>query len=376
MDLNGPTVTATGIVLQNQLQCAGGIVNINSGTYTSTTARVIAPTTDSITVNIGKKDANVSTTSPVLQGSDYAVYQTYGKINFYDGKLIGNSAPVYGRINEYEPGYKLSISHPDETYIGTLTPIGDDERVAVLNGINFTDLQQAINAARDNEEQNIVLYANITLNDNIVVPATKIINVYLNGYTINRGDYTITNNGTFELKEGTPSSLGANIVESIKDALNISDRTKNVIIYEMEDGSQLSAENVYTLYKKANSEYQLMTMERGEEIGRYVIGRGQSEMTTVRGRLYIENLTSGEYKVKDNKGKEISFTIDDDLKVTGNVIENNRPSTNENLVSTAIAELIIAIQTGITRINYLVLITIMLGIIGVLYLINRKKGFE
>ena len=376
MDLNGPTVTATGIVLQNQLQCAGGIVNINSGTYTSTTARVIAPTTDSITVNIGKKDANVSTTSPVLQGSDYAVYQTYGKINFYDGKLIGNSAPVYGRINEYEPGYKLSISHPDETYIGTLTPIGDDERVAVLNGINFTDLQQAINAARDNEEQNIVLYANITLNDNIVVPATKIINVYLNGYTINRGDYTITNNGTFELKEGTPSSLGANIVESIKNALNISDRTKNVIIYEMEDGSQLSAENVYTLYKKANSEYQLMTMERGEEIGRYVIGRGQSEMTTVRGRLYIENLTSGEYKVKDNKGKEISFTIDDDLKVTGNVIENNRPSTNENLVSTAIAELIIAIQTGITRINYLVLITIMLGIIGVLYLINRKKGFE
>ena len=144
----------------------------------------------------------------------------------------------------------------------------------------------------------------------------------------------------------------------------------------MEDGSKLSAENTYTLYKKADSEYQLMTMERSEEIGRYVIGKGQEEMTTVKGRLYIENLTSGEYKVKDNKGKEISFTIDDDLKVTGNVIENLRPSNNENLISTAIAELIITIQTGITRINYLALIIIMSGIIGILYLINRKKEFE
>lgn len=367
-----PTINLTGsLIVQNYSE---GAAYIYSGTYTTTGEKLVE--TNNGTINIGKKDANVSTTSPSLTAAQYAVYQTVGSVNFYDGKLIGNSAPVYGKINEYEPGYKMSISHPDETYIGTLTPIGDDERVAVLNGINFTDLQQAINAARDNEEQNIVLYANVTLNDNVVVPATKIINVYLNGYTINRGDYTITNNGTFELKEGTPSSLGASIVESIKDALNISDRTKNVIVYEMEDGSKLSAENTYTLYKKADSEYQLMTMERSEEIGRYVIGKGQEEMTTVKGRLYIENLTSGEYKVKDNKGKEISFTIDDDLKVTGNVIENLRPSNNENLISTAIAELIITIQTGITRINYLALIIIMSGIIGILYLINRKKEFE
>ena len=370
INLNGATVTTN----NNVAGVSGGTLNINTGTYTTTGSNAV--NISSGTVNIGTEDTNVSLTNPTITSESYAVYQTGGNVNFYDGKLIGKTAPVYGKINEYEPGYKMSISHPDETYIGTLTPIGDDERVAVLNGINFTDLQQAINAARDNEEQNIVLYANVTLNDNVVVPATKIINVYLNGYTINRGDYTITNNGTFELKEGTPSSLGASIVESIKDALNISDRTKNVIVYEMEDGSKLSAENTYTLYKKADSEYQLMTMERSEEIGRYVIGKGQEEMTTVKGRLYIENLTSGEYKVKDNKGKEISFTIDDDLKVTGNVIENLRPSNNENLISTAIAELIITIQTGITRINYLALIIIMSGIIGILYLINRKKEFE
>ena len=60
-------------------------------------------------------------------------------------------------MNEVEPGYKIVTNKTDTLTSATLTLVGDDEKVAVLNGINFTSLQDAINSASDSAESVITI---------------------------------------------------------------------------------------------------------------------------------------------------------------------------------------------------------------------------
>ena len=338
-----------------------GTLNIISGDYTTNNAECIY--NDSGVVNIGEKGGDISITNPVIQGSKYAINSS-GTFNFYDGKLIGGTAPVSGTITEVEPGYKLSIN--DDTTnnkkIGYLVVIADDERVAMVNGINFTSLQVAINSVKDNTESNIVIYKDIELTEDIIVPENKIINLYLNGHTITYGDYKFVKNGTLTIIDGSPTeSIGASIINTIEKVLNINQNGKNIIVYEMSDGSKLSTENTYNLYKKEDNEYKLLNMEKDEEIGRYITGSNNSEMTSIKGRIYLNNLEEGSYKLVSSDNKDIEFTITEGGKVNGNILEN----TNEKrkVIETAFAYLIITIQTGVNQIKYIIYIIAIVSII-------------
>ena len=206
-----------------------GTLNITSGNYTSGSTECIY--NDEGVLNIGEKGGVISITSPVIQGSKYAVNNA-GTFNLYDGKLIGGTAPVSGTITEIEPGYKLSISDDttNNTKVGYLVVIADDERVAMVNGINFTSLQTAINSVKDNTESNIVIYKDIELTEDIIVPENKIINLYLNGHTITYGDYSFVKNGTLTIIDSAPSeSIGASIINTIEKVLNINQNGKNII---------------------------------------------------------------------------------------------------------------------------------------------------
>ena len=328
-------------------------------------------------IHLGEKDGVVNTTKPYIYGMINGIDGNLS-IYFYDGCISGITSAFKGRIYETESGYKV-VLNTDENGVqnATLSLVSDDERVAVMNGINFTDLQSAINAASDEEESIITLYANITLDSNITVPEGKNIKLYLNGYTITYGDYSFIQNGTLNIIEsGTPSSLVASIINKVKDVLNISTNTKNIIIYEMEDGSKLSAEKTYKLYKESTEEYNVLKMEKEEEIGRYIIGNDIDELRTVKGRIYLNNLDSGKYKLVDNEGKEISFTITEEGKLEGNVMENYQ--TEDTKVSaSAVAELILTIATGTAVGHYFILLTLISIIIILLYLMQRqKKSFE
>ena len=348
-----------------------GTLNITSGNYTSGSAECIY--NDEGILNIGEKGGIISITGPVIQGSKYAVNNA-GTFNFYDGKLIGGTAPVYGTITEVEPGYKLSIS--DDTAnnkkIGYLVVIADDERVAMVNGINFTSLQTAINSVKDNTESNIVIYKDIELTEDIIVPENKIINLYLNGHTITYGDYSFVKNGTLTIIDSAPSeSIGASIINTIEKVLNINQNGKNIIVYEMSDGSKLSTENTYNLYKKVDNEYKLLNMEKDEEVGRYITGSNNSEMTSIKGRIYLNNLEEGSYKLVSSDNKDIEFTITEDGKVNGNILEN----TNEKrkVIESALAYLIITIQTGVNQIKYIIYIVAMVSIILGLYFAFKEQ---
>lgn len=146
---------------------------------------------------------------------------------------------------------------------------------------------------------------------------------------------------------------------------------KNIIVYEMSDGSKLSTENTYNLYKKVDNEYKLLNMEKDEEVGRYITGSNNSEMTSIKGRIYLNNLEEGSYKLVSSDNKDIEFTITEDGKVNGNILEN----TNEKrkVIESALAYLIITIQTGVNQIKYIIYIVAMVSIILGLYFAFKEQ---
>ena len=97
-------------------------------------------------------------------------------------------------------------------------------------------------------------------------------------------------------------------------------------------------------------------------------------MRTVRGRIYINDISEGVYEIIDNDGKKVSFTITEEGKIYGNAKDN---VVKERVIeASAIAELIISMQTGVMQGRYLLLITL-ISIIGILLLmIKRQKSMN
>ena len=348
-----------------------GTVNVYGGTLVSSETSPITNYNNNGVINIGTKDGNVSTESPVITGKTYGVSNSdSGKVNFYDGIVSGETGAFYGTVNEVEPGYKVVTNKVDTLTSATLALVGDDEKVAVLNGINFSSLQDAINSASDTTESIITLYANIVFDNNITVPANKNIKLYLNGYTLNKGDYDFTGEGKITVIDGTSTNALASIIENVKEVLNIGGINKNIIIYEMDDGSAISSESTYKLYKD-NEEVML----EEDAIGIYSVGNSNDEIRSANKKIYINELPKGKYKLIGDNNKEVKFEIDESGKIIGNVKENTKET--RELVSTAVAELIIMIQTGIEKVNYIMIIlTLLVTISSLLYIVKKVNVRE
>ena len=349
-----------------------GTINIYGGTLVSSNGSPITNYNDSRgTINIGTKDGNVSTEVPVITGKTYGVSNSdSGKVNFYDGIVSGETGAFYGTVNEVEPGYKVVTNKVDTLTSATLALVGDDEKVAVLNGINFSSLQDAINSASDTTESIITLYANIVFDNNITVPANKNIKLYLNGYTLNKGSYDFTGEGKITVIDGTSTNALASIIENVKEVLNIGGINKNIIIYEMDDGSAISSESTYKLYKD-NEEVML----EEDAIGIYSVGNSNDEIRSANKKIYINELPKGKYKLIGDNNKEVKFEIDESGKIIGNVKENTKETSK--IVSTAVAELIIMIQTGIEKVNYIMIIlTLLVTISSLLYIVKKVNVRE
>ena len=348
-----------------------GTVNVYGGTLVSSETSPITNCNNNGIINIGTKDGNVSTESPVITGKTYGVSNSdSGKVNFYDGIVSGETGAFYGTVNEVEPGYKVVTNKVDTLTSATLALVGDDEKVAVLNGINFSSLQDAINSASDTTESIITLYANIVFDSNITVPANKNIKLYLNGYTLNKGSYDFTGEGKITVIDGTSTNALASIIENVKEVLNIGGINKNIIIYEMDDGSAISSESTYKLYKD-NEEVML----EEDAIGIYSVGNSNDEIRSANKKIYINELPKGKYKLIGDNNKEVKFEIDESGKIIGNVKENTKET--RKLVSTAVAELIIMIQTGIEKVNYIMIIlTLLVTISSLLYIVKKVNVKE
>ena len=62
-------------------------------------------------VTLGKKDSDVSTTSPVISGGTYGIYNGTRTFNFYDGKVIGNTEPIRSAVgvSDKPDGYEVVV---------------------------------------------------------------------------------------------------------------------------------------------------------------------------------------------------------------------------------------------------------------------------
>jgi hypothetical protein len=134
----------------------------------------------------------------------------------------------------------------------------------------------------------------------------------------------------------------------------------------------LDSLNTYILYKDGEK----VGLEK-EELGRYRYKGNNEELIPIKGRLYLNNLNKGSYRLVSNDNKSIEFSIDEDGNISGNVTESTASGSETKAKAISTAELILTIQTGIERHYYLLLIIpIILIIISLVVVIRKNKERE
>ena len=329
-------------------------------------------------VVLGKKDEEVKQ-KPILQGKDTAIYTNKSdfNINFYDGEIISNLAPYYGTIADTEEGYKIAIDPitVDDITTNHAKPKvkGTVEEVVTYNNINYPSLQAAINAVpSDGTEANLIIKVSIGLDEPLTVSEGKNIKIYLNGFTVTPEEYVINHEGTgsIEIVSGTPSGIGGAIYKFFANITGQEINPRNIIIYQMEDGTELNPETTYKLYKLLDNEYKLVKIIE-TNIGDYKLGNYDSILRTVNGQIKVKDIGEGSYKLVGSDGKELGFEITEN-NVSSN-IRIDRYSSKANVTATAIATLIIQLQTGILRTPYVLIIITLLILIVIDYVLVQKK---
>ena len=137
----------------------------------------------------------------------------------------------------------------------------------------------------------------------------------------------------------------------------------------MEDGSELLPEATYKLYKFIDGEYKIVKVNENE-IGNYEIKNNSTDIRTTSGEVIINQIGEGIYKLVGSDGKEIEFDIYENG--VSNNIRVERYSGRGVVTSSAIAKLILQLQTGIIRSSY-ILIILLLIILSLGYIVLRKK---
>ena len=346
-----------------------GTLTIDNASITSTGANGINMSGGSLT--IGTKGGVPDQTTPSITGSNYGVYSSNNnaRINFYDGILTGGTGALYGTVYEVEPGYREDRrDNGDGTHSDVLIVVGETERVAVVNGVNFMSLQAAVNYAVASNTPNITLYKSVTLDSDLVKPTGIDVYVITGSNTVTTGDYTV-DSGIHIVVD--PPQVGGSLNKFLSNIFGISNDTKDIIIYEMSDGSTLSSSNTYKLYKLEDNNYNIVKVEE-ESIGEYSLGK-EENLRTIKGKIYIKGLEVGQYKLVGNDNKELDFEIYED-GVSNNIRE--KTSNNAEKKTTVLATLILQLRTGVTKVPYipiiLMLIVLILALVAILKKNNKK----
>lgn len=357
------------------------VLNVSgSSSVTSTNGLGINNTKSTSIINLGTQDGVVDITQPLIVGTTYGIDNSYtgAKINFYDGLVEGEGGPtaINGAITTAEGGYIPDYINNDASSDGKYQVKLKDGSASVViiakvGNISFSSqsdpyvtateaLQLAINTAA-NSGRGVDLLQDITIDQNLT--SSTAVTVYRNGHTETFEPGITATNITFTNGQAPLASL-AKLLSNVSGS---GDNENNIVIYEMNDGSELTTTKTYELYLDGN----LIGLNE-EEAGIYSYSGNTNELRPVKGKIYINELTSGNYKLKSSDNKELDFSIDSDGNITGNVKKYNK-TDGKSSTNTSVAELIIAIQTGITRSSYLLIIPMIILIIMILLCIKKNK---
>jgi len=110
---HGGTSEITGTAYLSATTAERATVTNLSGTVKITGGKIFSSGSDGVsneaTCIVGKKDGNVDTSSPVIQGERYGFNNT-GTFNFYDGIIVGKTDSINGSIDDIESGYSRKES--------------------------------------------------------------------------------------------------------------------------------------------------------------------------------------------------------------------------------------------------------------------------
>ena len=154
--------------------------------------------------------------TPIIKGGKYGITQnnTSGKLNYYDGTIIGSIsyAAVSGNITEIETGYDMITT--ENTEEGTLKMNLRKLPIAQVGENTYYSIKEAVDAIEGTEEKTVTILRDLNLTqtgETTEIAEEKNIIIDLDGHNItstlsnmlvNKGNLTITDNkqsGSIEL---------------------------------------------------------------------------------------------------------------------------------------------------------------------------------
>ena len=364
---------------------SNGTVNINEGVTISSTNSAAVSLSETSTVIVGENDEDYQYNDDtiLLEGKTFGIINNSNTTNlyYYDGTLKGQSGPtaLSGKVTELVKGHRQDTTN--ETIEGikiytTKQVIGSE--VAVVASVGKTNFSSDDNTTATEALQNAIDFAiesgsRVNLNISLILDrnltATAPITIKLLGNQIET--YNDDLHQTFTISpnislDDTP--LDSSVTRFLADILDINLHPTDVVIYEMDDGSSLKVNETYRLYKDNN-----LVKLTEDEVGSYTYKGDITDARSIKGRLYLSGLEKGNYKLVGSDNTIVDFSVTEDGEVTGNVRSYTK-NNSDNLTAIAIAELIITIQTGVTRNVYLFIIVGIMLVISLLVLFQYKKN--
>ena len=164
------------------------------------------------TINIGtKNDEIVSDNNPEIieintkEHIGYGIYNTLGKINFYDGFIQATDNIIYGGITEIEDNYEIiEEENQQEEYKKIYleqqnldTFIVED----ISTGKKYIKLEDAIDEITENQGELKILEDFTILTGSFIIPENIKLTIDLNGKTIINKYFQSINYGNFEITD-------------------------------------------------------------------------------------------------------------------------------------------------------------------------------
>ena len=344
-------------------------------------------------LTIGSKDGNVNTVSPIINNPiGYAITHKGNEFNFYDGKFVSNKSIVIdAQIDDVEENYVPYISTDyDEfgnltgTYSMTLKGLGEtDVKIACVEGICYNTVQEAIDASVRNYSEEYgcpevkigdQFYFSVELDADLVLDPQYTLTINLNYHNINDNGFVIPDNITLRNGSRNGEDLQSSLSKFLANVFGTDNTSKDIIITKMEDGNALDTAKTYKLYRLENGTYAPLKVD-SNGAGKYSIGKETENLKSIKGRIYINNLSTGEYMLKDNLDNELQFTVYEDGTLSSNVRENFT-SEYGHMTASAVATLIVSIQTGQFRIIYPLIGLIVITLLIILLLNIKRKSIK
>ena len=182
---------------------------------TNNSSRAIHMDGSNTTLTISNENDNnavVSTTSPLISGVSYGIYNNSGTINYYDGIIKGSTA-LYGGIAKRPDDYELKTETIDG--IENMTLFKYEVVSNEAKEKTYPSLESAFNDCDNNTNCNLKLLMDISLAKSQILQSNKIVNLDLNNKSIHSvADNNLYNYGNLTLTNGKVDIVSTTNFES------------------------------------------------------------------------------------------------------------------------------------------------------------------